>query len=396
MHHTITEQHLQFASSERDTKILEAYLSTGSSRKAAEKCGVEKSTVNRVIKRVLVEAAKRGYAPESCMTHAVPKTHVAKWVSTTYDANGEVKQQKVAAYLPAERTADLTRAIVEAMVEPVRGLAPIQPAPAGTMDKLLAVYPAGDPHFGLYCWGEEVGEDFDLEKARAVTLGAIDRLVQTAPAAKTALLLVLGDVFHADDQTNQTPAHHHQLDVDSRYVKVLKVCIDAYKHAILRMREKHERVVVRFVAGNHDPHAVWALALSMSAYFERDPRVEIDLSPAAHWYFRFGKVLIGSTHGDKSKTGQLPGVMAADRARDWGETLFRYWYLGHIHSKRVSEAPGVICESFRTLAAGDSYAAAYGYRAGRDMCCIVHHADFGEIERHRCDVAMLEPIGEAA
>jgi hypothetical protein len=24
------------------------------------------------------------------------------------------------------------------------------------------------------------------------------------------------------------------------------------------------------------------------------------------------------------------------------------------------------------------------------MCCIVHHREHGEIERHRCDVGMLE------
>jgi hypothetical protein len=56
----------------------------------------------------------------------------------------------------------------------------------------------------------------------------------------------------------------------------------------------------------------------------------------------------------------------------------------------VTELPGVVCEAFRTLAAKDAYAAGHGYRAGRDMRCIVHHKDFGEIERHRCDVAMLE------
>jgi hypothetical protein len=32
------------------------------------------------------------------------------------------------------------------------------------------------------------------------------------------------------------------------------------------------------------------------------------------------------------------------------------------------------------------YVAGQGYRAGRDMRLIIYH---GEIERHRCDVAML-------
>jgi len=153
--------------------------------------------------------------------------------------------------------------------------------------------------------------------------------------------------------------------------------------------EKHQNVVVRFVAGNHDPEAVWALAFTIAAYFESEPRVTVDLSPSAHWFFRFGKVLLGATHGDKSKSEQLPGVMACDRAEDWGQTKHRHWLCGHVHHSSLKEFPGVTVETFRTLAAADAYAAGHGYRAGRDMRSLVFHREHGEIERHRVDVGML-------
>jgi hypothetical protein len=258
------------------------------------------------------------------------------------------------------------------------------------MEDLLAVYPFGDPHVGLYVWARECGHDFDLEIGRKLTLGAVDRLVASAPPTHTAILLLLGDVFHMNDQTNQTPAHRHQLDVDSRFVKVLQVGIETYRHAILRALEKHQQVVVKLIPGNHDPQAIWTLAFTLSAYFSNEPRVTVDLEPSKHWFYRFGNVLIGSTHGDTNKPEQLPAIMACDRAKDWGETKHRYWYTGHIHSSNSKEFPGVVWESFRTLAAQDAYAAGHGYRAGRDMRCIVHHKEFGEIERHRCDVAMIE------
>jgi hypothetical protein len=197
-------------------------------------------------------------------------------------------------------------------------------------------------------------------------------------------------VFHADDQSNQTPAHKHQLDVDSRYVKVLHVGIETFRHVILRALEKHEQVIVRFVPGNHDPHAIWVLAFTISAYFANEPRVTVDLSPSKFWFHRFGSVLIGATHGDTVKHEKLLGVMACDRPQDWGETKHRYWYTGHVHNTTVTELQGVRCESFRTLAAKDAYAAGHGYRAGRDMVAIVHHRDHGEVERHRCDVGMIE------
>ena len=107
------------------------------------------------------------------------------------------------------------------------------------------------------------------------------------------------------------------------------------------------------------------------------------------WYYRFGKVLIAATHGDTVKHKDLLGVMASDRSEDWGQTKYRYWYTGHVHNQTVTELAGVTCESFRTLAAKDAWAAGAGYRAGRDMRAIIHHKDWGEVERHRCDVGML-------
>jgi len=242
----------------------------------------------------------------------------------------------------------------------------------------------------MYAWAQECGEDFDLAEAERLTLGAVDALVEAAPPAKTAILLPLGDVFHANDQSNVTPGHKHQLDVDSRYPKVIGIGIKTFRHAILRALEKHERVIVRIEPGNHDPQAKWALAFALAAYFENNERVEIDLSPSKFWFYKFGKVLIGSTHGDTVKHEALLGVMASDRAEDWGLTKHRYWYTGHVHHQSVKEFPGVLCESFRTLAAKDAYAAGHGYRAGRDMRCIVHHKEHGEIGRHICDVSMIK------
>ena len=203
-------------------------------------------------------------------------------------------------------------------------------------------------------------------------------------------MIELGDFFHADDSKAVTPGHGNKLDVDTRWAKVLVIGLRAMKHAILRLLEKHKKVIVRINPGNHDPHTSYMLAIALAEFFSNNDRVTIDLSPAAHWYYRFGKVLIGTTHGDTTKLKDLQGVMAADRAQDWGATEQRYWYCGHIHHVEVREAPGVITEYFRTLAARDAWHAGQGYRAGRDMRCIVHHKDFGEIERQRCDVAMIE------
>lgn len=375
---------------ETQAKYIRAVNEHGSMRKAAKALGINNAGLHRCIEAAAKAAALRGYSPAHDMTKAVPDPFVVRGVSTYYNKEGKPAGQWVKSRLDDEKREAMIRQAIAAMSEEVRGLAPLIEPPEKVSADLLAVYPLGDPHFGMYAWAQEAGDDFDLTIARRLTLGAVDRLVQAAPAAETAILLPLGDVFHMDDQSNQTPAHKHQLDADGRFVKVLHVGIQTFRHAILRCLEKHKRVVVRFVPGNHDPHAIWSLAFTIAAYFESEPRVEVDLSPAAHWFYRFGRVLIGATHGDKTKPEQLLGVMASDRAEDWGQTKHRYWYTGHIHNQTVREFAGVTAESFRTLAAKDAYAAGHGYRAGRDMRCIVHHREFGEIERHRCDVGMLE------
>lgn len=385
----IDERLLEWATPSQTLK-LEAANRLGSMRAAAVEMGLTKNAVQDSINRLKRYASTKGYSPDHDMTRTVPDGYIVKGVSTYYDKEGKPSAQWVKSSIDRERQDEMMRAAVAAMSEDVRGTSPLVAGPAQVESDILAIFPIGDPHVGLYVWAKECGDAFDLDIARALTLGAVDRLMQSAPNAETAIILLLGDVFHMNDQTNATPGHKHQLDVDSRFVKVLQVGIETYRHAILRALEKYPRVVVKCIPGNHDPQAIWALSLTLSAYFSNDPRVEVDLNPSKFWFYRFGSVLIGSTHGDTCKHEALPGIMACDRAEDWGVTKHRYWYTGHVHSQNVREFPGVVCESFRTLAAKDSYAAGHGYRAGRDMVCIVHHKDHGEIERHRCDVGMIK------
>lgn len=384
------DEGLKKYATEAGKRAIDATNRTGSIRAASRELGINFSSVHGAIETARKRAAMFGYAPAYDMRHPVPPGYVVKGVSTYYDDEGKVRGQWVKSKLDDEQSQAAIKEFIEYLVKDAKGLSPLVKPPKASLSDLLAVYPFGDPHIGMYAWAQEAGDDFDLEIAERHILGAVDSLVDSAPPAETAILLPLGDVFHANDQTNQTPGHKHQLDVDSRYPKVIAVGIKTFRHAILRALEKHQKVIVRVEPGNHDPQAKWALVFALSAHFENNPRVEIDTSPSKFWFYKFGKVLIGSTHGDTVKHEGLPGVMAADRPIDWGATKHRYWYTGHVHVTTVKEFPGVVCESFRTLAAKDAWTAGHGYRAGRDMRCIVHHKEFGEIARHRCDIAMIQ------
>jgi len=376
--------------SPKQAEYIDAINEHGGYCAAARALGRAQNAVSQAIASVKLKAARAGFSPDHDMLHTVPPGFSVRGTSTLYDVDGKPKLQWVKSTADAEAREVAMREFVRYLAEDVRGISPLTPAPERANDDLLAIYAIGDPHFGMYSWAEETGDDFDLDTAERLTRGAIDRLVSSAPPAAKALLLQAGDMFHADDSKNQTPGHGYALDVDTRYAKVMQVGLRAMVHAIRRLLEKHAEVEAWMLPGNHDPHSSFALALCLSAFFENEPRVKIDLGAGLYKFTLHGKVLIGAHHGHGAKVADLPLLMAVDRAKEWGQSDHRYVYIGHIHHDTVKEVMGVRVESLRTLAGKDAWHAGKGYRAGRDMRLIVHHKAHGEVERHTCGASMLE------
>lgn len=372
----------------RQLEVLEAIDREGSNRKAAKALGCANSLVDSTLRAVRKKAAREGHAPGHFENGVAPGYAMGK-VTVQRGPDGGVERTWERQSPEMANAAEMLKEFAATLAEEVKGLAPITPAPKSDTDDLLSVYKMGDPHFGALAWAQEVGEDFDLAIAERLTCGAIDRLIATAPASKVGLLLNLGDMFHADNQRNVTQSGH-QLDVDGRWAKIQQVGLRAMLYCVNRLLQKHEKVVFRINRGNHDGHSSYALSLMVACYFHNEPRVEVDLSPSVTWYMQFGKCLIASTHGDTLKEKDMMGVMAADKPKEWGDTLHRVWYVGHVHHKHIKEYAGGVIEYVRTLAARDSWHFGQGYRAGRDMELVVHHKEHGEIERHRVDVGQLQ------
>ena len=269
------------------------------------------------------------------------------------------------------------------------GAKPIK-APKVDTKKQLVLYVIGDQHLGMYSWGEETGEDYDTEIAGALLVGATERLVAASPACERALVLNLGDFFHMDNTSNVTARSGARLDVDSRWPRVIRLGAEVMKSVIQLALAKHKKVEVRNNIGNHDDHTSHALGLILQAYYSNEPRVTVHTSPNPYWYLRFGKTLIGTTHGNTATVQQLATIMAEDRAQDWGETIFRYWHLGHFHKQTQHAIGSMILEFHRSLTAQDHWSHDKGYRSGRDMKSIIYDIEYGEVERHLCGVRMIQ------
>jgi hypothetical protein len=340
-------------------------------------------------------AAARGDHPghNNVSKSIVAPGFVLKGISTLMDGEGNVKQQWTKTQIDLEYNYNAFKKAILSLAKPMCGKSTIPPMAEGKFNEnLLAVYPWGDVHMGLYTWKDETGENFDLKIAERDLIGAVDYLVDQAPKTREALIVNLGDFFHSDNMDNKTRRSGNILDVDGRFPKILAVGIRAIRRCIDRALEKHETVKIINAIGNHDDHTSLMLSLTLSEFYSNNPRVIVETAPTTYHYHRFGKVLIGVTHGHETKPEKLQGVMATDRAEDWGATSFRHWLTGHVHHDQRKDFSGCTFESFRTLAAKDAYATSKGYRSDRDMKCIVYHKEYGEVYRYTSNIKLIRAL----
>lgn len=374
---------------------LEALIRCGSIADAARELQLEPAQLRAHLNELHRRAARRGWAPDNDMTKTTPDGFHVKGVSTFYDADGNIRGQWVKT--KAEEQARIA-ALLDAMAhiaDAWKGKSePLEMPPEHLDDELLAVYPIGDPHIGMLSWAPETGNNFDLATAERELYAAMDHLVGMAPKSRRALIIPVGDLFHADNRNNTTTGGT-PVDSDGRWPKVINVGVRLMRRAIDRALEKHELVDVIVEVGNHDWHSSLLLAICLSQYYEREPRVSVDTSPSKYHWFRFGKCLIGTTHGDTVKLTDLSEIMATDRPQDWGETMHRYWITGHVHHDQVKELRGCIVRTLRTLAPPDAWHKGKGYRSGRDMKALIMHREWGLIREYTVGIAQLQAQIEA-
>lgn len=348
--------------------------------------GVDESTI-RYRKNKL---AKQGWSPDHDMTKETPEGYKIKGVSSYY-VNGRLAAQWVKTSEDRERQLELVQQAIEGFVKDLPKITPTTIYNEHQINEnLMAVYPLGDPHIGMLSWEKETGENWDLAIAEDTFVNVFDRVVKCAPQCKEGVVVNLGDFFHYDNMEGITSRSGHNLDRDGRYAKMVQVGVKILRRMITTALEHHETVRIINVIGNHDDTGAIFLSVCLKHVYENEPRVIVDDAPSPFHYVRFGKVLLGAHHGHTCKMEKLPGVMAADRSVDWGQTEFRYWLTGHIHHDSKKEYPGVMVESFRTLAAKDSYAMYSGWRSGRDTKVIVYHKEFGEVERHTVCIQQVQ------
>ena len=372
----------------RQWEILCAVWDHGSNRKAATALKVQSSTVDKVVHSVEAKAARQGYSPDHDMLRPAPDGFHIRGTSTLYGEDGQQKAQWVKTSIDHERQAELFRDAIEALCLDLPKSKPVKPAKSHESD-LLACYPVGDHHLGMYSWHQETGRDYDLDLGASLLDGAMTHLIESAPSFERALLVFLGDYLHYDSKDPLTPKSKNLLDSDGRFQKMVEIAVISARMAVEKALKRHKSVHVKFIPGNHDPFASVFLQVSFGQIFSDEPRVTVDTSPSEFQYFTHGANLIGCYHGHRVKMAQLPLIMATDQPEHWGRTKHRYWWTGHVHNDQMKDFTGCKVESFRVLPPVDAWAHSEGYRSMSDMKSIILHKEYGEVQRTTVNPAML-------
>lgn len=352
-------------------EAVEALQQAGSKNGAARALGISRTALRDRLRNI-DPAVLSGM--QAIGTDLVPST---LWVKTPAT---ETEPAYSVMLRPAqEAPEDVAERIRAALAD----LPPCEPvAPPDTHDDdLMTIYPIADAHIGMMAWGKEAGEDYDTSIAAFRLRNWIARAVDASPASAEAVILDVGDLTHADDQTNQTPRSKHVLDVDTRHFRTLEVTIAALAHSVEYALRKHAKVTVRILPGNHNQTAYMAILFALAERYRNEPRVTVQKVPGEFFVHRFGNCLIAAHHGHGGKPERMVMFLADEYAALWGQTRHRFLFTGHLHHLKAADIAGCQWEQLRAVTSRDAYAVGNAYTARSQLQAITLHKTRGEIQR---------------
>lgn len=226
-----------------------------------------------------------------------------------------------------------------------------------------------DAHIGKLAWGAESGKNYDLKIARQTYIGAVKKLIERASHYQIEKILypIGNDYMNVNGESSTTFAGTPQHE-DQRWQKTFREGWKIIAESI-DMLSQIAPVHVVTVVGNHDVEPAFYIGEILAAKYDQNKNLTFDNGPTQRKYFRYGKCLIGFTHGKHEKITELPLIMANERSKDFSETRFREWHLGDKHHKKeyrwltAQESKGITVRILRALTETDAWHSQKGYIA---------------------------------
>lgn len=257
-----------------------------------------------------------------------------------------------------------------------------------TADHLLVINPA-DIHIGKYAAKAETGSGYNTDTAVKRVLEGVEGLIEKSKGFNVQrILLCLGnDILHVDNVYNTTTKGTHQDTDGGKWWQFFNIALSLYVQIIDRLRQIAPVDCVHSMS-NHDYQSGYYLAQVLKAWYRKVDDVRIDAGAAHRKYYKYGNSFIGLEHGDGAKTDNLPLLMAQERPQDWANSIYRYWYLHHLHHKvkikyrDAKDYIGVTVEYLRSPSGTDSWHSRKGYTGVKKAVeGFIHSNTCGQVAR---------------
>lgn len=248
-------------------------------------------------------------------------------------------------------------------------------------EHLLIIDPA-DIHIGKLCDAFETGEEYNSQIAVQRVLEGVQGILDKSSGFHIDKILFIGgnDVLHIDTPRRTTTAGTPQ-DTDAMWYRNFLTAKQLYVDILEKLIAIAD-VHFMFNPSNHDYTHGFFLADVIQTHFRKCSNITFDCSLSHRKAYRYGKNLIGTTHGDGAKHGDLPLLLATEFPLDWSMTSHRYVYIHHLHHKTSKDYIGVTVESLRSPSGTDSWHHQKGYQhSPKAIEGFIHHKDFGQVAR---------------
>lgn len=220
--------------------------------------------------------------------------------------------------------------------------------------------PIVDLHLSKLSLEEDVVNGYDIKKARQNFNFIIDDVIEQTKHLKICkIIFPVGNDFFNTDTVGNTTTHGTPQDNDLSWQQLFLKGVEVLIDGITKL-SKIAPVEVFCVNGNHDFMTSFHALSSLYYYFLTDENVYVDMNTSPRHYIKFGKNLIGFTHGDKEKR-RIDGIMQVEASESWGKTLFREWHMAHLHSEQTVEKNGVIIRNLSSVTGTDAWHHIGGY-----------------------------------
>lgn len=332
---------------------------------------------------------------EEGFVHETPIHQALKGTSTLYDEKGEKRLQWVKTNLTTEQQLAVAREVIQGMQEQIIPVPqPVRRRTNETVNTdIIPWIQIGDGHIGMCAHESQTNHNFNLRLAEEELCLAVIEILDSMPAYERVVINDLGDFTHAENYAGVTEASGNVLDMAGTFPEMIRAAVRIMRFIVNACLERFEHVDLIVNQGNHSrTNDAWMATLFTVLYEECD-RLTVLNNDNVYIPYRMGNTFVMVHHSDKCKITDLARVMMCDYPEDFGESTFRYIDVGHVHHRQqLKEHPGMIVESYATLAPLDKYAHDKGYRNRSCLTVVERSKTYGEIARRTLPVEKVKDI----